>query len=78
MLEYILRYTVPLIRPIAHITEVGQSHFAGEEATSGEVAHRVEEGASLTKDLLKRISNIKEQEECILKLEPARMIRINK
>lgn len=38
--------------------------------------HRVEEGASLNKDLLKRIANIKEQEECILNLEPVRMIRI--
>jgi uncharacterized protein (TIGR00255 family) len=38
--------------------------------------HRVEEGASLQKDLVKRISNIKEQEECILALEPNRMARI--
>ena len=38
--------------------------------------HRVEEGASLNKDLLKRIANIKDQEECILALEPARMVRI--
>jgi uncharacterized protein (TIGR00255 family) len=38
--------------------------------------HRIEEGASLNKDLLKRIANIKEQEECILALEPARMTRI--
>ena len=38
--------------------------------------HRVEEGASLNKDLLKRIANIKEQEEEILKLEPARKKRI--
>lgn len=38
--------------------------------------HRVEEGASLNKDLVKRIANIKEQEECILALEPARMTRI--
>ncbi len=38
--------------------------------------HRVEEGASLNKDLLQRIANIKEQEEHILKQEPARKIRI--
>lgn len=38
--------------------------------------HRVEEGASLEKDLIKRISNIREQEECILALEPERMQRI--
>lgn len=38
--------------------------------------HRVEEGASLEKDLLKRIENIKEQEEHILVLEPARMVKI--
>ncbi len=38
--------------------------------------HRVKEGASLNKDLLKRIANIKEQEECILALEPKRMVRI--
>jgi uncharacterized protein (TIGR00255 family) len=38
--------------------------------------HRVDEGASLTKDLTTRIANIKEQEECILQLEPARMARI--
>lgn len=39
-------------------------------------AHRTDEGASLTKDLLTRIANIKEQEEEILKLEPSRMTRI--
>ncbi|MEO6669185.1 MAG: YicC/YloC family endoribonuclease [Ferruginibacter sp.] len=38
--------------------------------------HREEEGTSLEKDLLIRISNIKEQEECILALEPNRMKRI--
>ena len=38
--------------------------------------HRVEEGSSLAKDLLTRIANIKEQEECILELEPKRMVRI--
>ncbi len=39
-------------------------------------AHRTDEGASLTKDLLTRIANIKEQEEQILQLEPSRMVRI--
>ncbi len=38
--------------------------------------HRVEEGASLEKDLLVRIERIKEQEERILALEPARMVKI--
>ncbi len=38
--------------------------------------HRVEEGASLEKDLLVRIERIKEQEEHILALEPARMVKI--
>jgi len=38
--------------------------------------HRAEEGNSLEKDLLTRIANIKEQEECILELEPNRKVRI--
>lgn len=38
--------------------------------------HRIEEGNSLEKDLLKRIENIKEQEEHILALEPNRKKRI--
>ncbi len=38
--------------------------------------HREEEGNSLEKDLIKRISMIKEQEESILKLEPNRKKRI--
>ncbi len=38
--------------------------------------HREEEGASLQRDLVKRIANIKEQEEAILKLEPNREKRI--
>lgn len=38
--------------------------------------HRSEEGASLKKDLLTRMENIKVQEECILELEPRRMQRI--
>lgn len=38
--------------------------------------HRAEEGAILEKDLEKRIANIKDQEEAILKLEPNRKKRI--
>ena len=38
--------------------------------------HRIEEGASLEKDLLLRIEKIKEQEENILQLEPARKVKI--
>ena len=38
--------------------------------------HRNEEGAVLEKDLIKRITNINEQEEAILKLEPNRKKRI--
>ena len=38
--------------------------------------HRTEEGTVLEQDLLKRISNIKDQEEAILKLEPNRQKRI--
>ena len=38
--------------------------------------HRVEEGAVLEKDLLKRITNINDLEEAILKLEPNRQVRI--
>jgi uncharacterized protein (TIGR00255 family) len=38
--------------------------------------HREEEGASLEKDLNKRITNINAQEEQIVKLEPNRMKRI--
>ena len=38
--------------------------------------HRLEEGGVLEKDLVKRISNINEQEEAILKLEPNRQKRI--
>ncbi len=38
--------------------------------------HRTEEGAGLEKDLIKRIENIKEQEEAILLLEPNRKKRI--
>jgi uncharacterized protein (TIGR00255 family) len=38
--------------------------------------HRIEEGASLEKDLIHRIEKIKEQEENILIQEPARMIKI--
>lgn len=38
--------------------------------------HRIQEGASLEKDLLERIANIQLQEEAILKLEPNRKNRI--
>jgi uncharacterized protein (TIGR00255 family) len=38
--------------------------------------HRTEEGAGLEKDLIKRIDNIKDQEEAILILEPNRKKRI--
>jgi uncharacterized protein (TIGR00255 family) len=38
--------------------------------------HRIEEGVSLEKDLLLRIDKIKEQEENILQLEPARKVKI--
>jgi uncharacterized protein (TIGR00255 family) len=38
--------------------------------------HRVDEGSILEKDLIKRIANIKEQEEAILLLEPNRKTRI--
>ncbi len=38
--------------------------------------HRSDEGAILEKDLIKRIDNIKDQEEAILLLEPNRKIRI--
>lgn len=38
--------------------------------------HRIEEGASLEKDLYKRITNINAQEETIVKLEPNRIKRI--
>lgn len=38
--------------------------------------HRIEEGASLEKDLIKRIANINAQEEAIVKLEPNRKKKI--
>ncbi len=38
--------------------------------------HRTDEGTGLEKDLIKRIDNIKAQEEAILKLEPNRKKRI--
>lgn len=40
------------------------------------IKHREDEGASLEKDLIKRITNINAQEEEIVKLEPNRMKRI--
>ncbi len=38
--------------------------------------HRTDEGKSLEKDLIQRLSNIQAEEENILKLEPARKIKI--
>jgi uncharacterized protein (TIGR00255 family) len=38
--------------------------------------HRMEEGASIERDLLQRISNIAKQEEAIIKLEPHRKQKI--
>lgn len=46
------------------------------EALSELNKHRIEEGASLEKDLYKRITNINAQEETIVKLEPNRIKRI--
>lgn len=46
------------------------------EALSQLNKHREEEGASLEKDLYKRITNINAQEETIVKLEPNRIKRI--
>ncbi|MEO5595032.1 MAG: YicC/YloC family endoribonuclease [Chitinophagaceae bacterium] len=39
-------------------------------------SHRLEEGKSLEKDLLLRISNIQKQQEAVLQLEPQRKIKI--
>jgi len=47
-----------------------------QSALSELIKHREEEGASLEKDLIKRITNINAQEEAIVKLEPNRMKRI--
>jgi uncharacterized protein (TIGR00255 family) len=47
-----------------------------QTAISELTQHRIEEGASLEKDLKTRISNINEQEEAIVKLEPNRIQRI--
>ena len=47
-----------------------------QTALSELIKHREEEGASLEKDLIKRITNINAQEEAIVKLEPNRMKRI--
>jgi|SRR5437868_731492 len=60
---------------------LGEDDFAGfnkvlMDALSDLNQHRVEEGNVLEKDLMKRISNINEQEEAILLLEPNRQIRI--
>ena len=60
---------------------LSESDFVGFNKTLLEALnnlnqHRTEEGAVLEADLLKRISNINEQEEDILKLEPNRKTRI--
>jgi uncharacterized protein (TIGR00255 family) len=47
-----------------------------QQALSELNRHREEEGASLEKDLIKRINNINAQEEAIVQLEPNRMKRI--
>jgi len=47
-----------------------------QEALNNLNQHRTEEGAVLEKDLISRISNIQQQEEAILKLEPNREKRI--
>ena len=47
-----------------------------QEALAELNKHRIEEGASLEKDLYKRITNINAQEETIVKLEPNRIKRI--
>lgn len=60
---------------------LSESDFAEfSKVLSGALAdlnlHRAEEGSVLEKDLIKRIANIKDQEEAILKLEPNRHKRI--
>jgi uncharacterized protein (TIGR00255 family) len=47
-----------------------------QEALDAINAHRETEGASMEKDLMQRINNIRIQEEAILALEPARKKRI--
>ena len=47
-----------------------------QEALGNLNQHRSDEGAVLEKDMLLRISNIKEQEEAIIVLEPNRKVRI--
>jgi uncharacterized protein (TIGR00255 family) len=47
-----------------------------QEALTAINQHRAEEGASMEKDLIKRINNIHAQEEAILVLEPERKKRI--
>ena len=47
-----------------------------QEALNNLNQHRTEEGVVLEKDLISRISNIQQQEEAILKLEPNREKRI--
>lgn len=60
---------------------LSESDFASfkevlNNAISALNTHRLEEGASLKKDLLTRIEKIREQEEAILVFEPNRKIRI--
>ena len=47
-----------------------------QEALANLNQHRTDEGTVLEKDMLLRISNIKEQEEAIIVLEPNRKVRI--
>ncbi|HAO46282.1 MAG TPA: YicC family protein [Ferruginibacter sp.] len=57
-------------------TDFSEFHKVLQAALSDLNLHRTEEGAVLEKDLIKRITNINEQEEAILKLEPNRKKRI--
>jgi len=47
-----------------------------EEAIANLNNHRLDEGKSLEKDLILRISNIQKQQEIVLQLEPQRKIKI--
>ena len=47
-----------------------------EEAIANLNMHRLDEGKSLEKDLILRISNIQKQQEIVLQLEPQRKIKI--
>ncbi|HMJ46963.1 MAG TPA: YicC/YloC family endoribonuclease [Ferruginibacter sp.] len=68
-----------VVMPTNEVLEKGDfTEFTGvlDAALKELLNHRAEEGVSIEKDLLKRIENIKEQEECILDLEPPRKLRI--